>query len=152
MAKRVVTADLLLKLATGAAVTGGALLIVAEFLDLFQVRTVTGARSGDEQTGGDHHFYALLAVGMAVIGATLLARTLAAWPPAAAVAALGTVALFITLAIDLPDASSSGLTENLVRAEASPAAGLWVELVGALATLAGGTAAALLLRRRGYQR
>ena len=146
-ASRALSDERRLELATAVALAGGVVLIVAEFLDLFHIRAVSGISSDEEQTGGDHHFYALLVVGVVAIGATLLARALQVWPPAAAVAALGLVALFIVLAVDLPDASSSGLTENLERAEASLARGFWVELAGALAVFTGGTATTTLLRR-----
>ena len=68
---------------------------------------------------------------------------------------LGVIALVIALVVDLPDVTSSGLTTELEIGEAEPAAGFWVELVGAVRALAGGAAllalAALARTRRGAE-
>ena len=122
------------------------MLIVAEFLDLYRVQR--GAIVVREQTGGDHHSYALLVAGAAAIAAVLVARSTGAWPPAAAAATMGLLALFVVLFGDLPDANSSGLTADARIAEAEPAAGLWVELAGAVLTTTAGAALAILLRIR----
>ena len=55
---------------------------MAEFLDLYRVQL--GVVVVQEKTGGEHHAYALLVAGVAVIGAALLARASGSWPPAAA--------------------------------------------------------------------
>ena len=47
------------------------------------------------------------------------------------------IALGIVLIGDLPDVTSSGLTTEIEIGEAEPAAGFWVELVGAVVALAG---------------
>ena len=128
------------------ALLGASLLILAEFLDLYRVqRGVVVVR---EQTGGDHHSYALLVAGVAAIAAVLVARTSGAWPPAAAAATLGLVALLVVVFGDLPDANSSGLTADARLAEADPAAGLWVELAGAILTTTAGAVLALMLGSR----
>jgi hypothetical protein len=128
------------------ALLGASLLIVAEFLDLYRVQR--GAVLVREQTGGDHHSYALLVAGAAAIVAVLVARSTGAWPPAAAASTLGLLALLVVLFGDLPDANSSGLTADARIAEADPAAGLWVELAGAIVTTTAGAALAILLRMR----
>jgi hypothetical protein len=122
------------------------LLVISEFLDLFRVHTELAVI--DRQTSGDHHSYALLLVGVAVIGAALLARSGEAWPPAAAVTALGALALAIALLGDLPDATSSGLTAQFENAETDPATGFWMELAGAAAAFGGGAAMTILLRQQ----
>jgi hypothetical protein len=134
-----------LEVATAFAILGGALLVVGEFLNLYEVKR--GVVVVAERTSGDHHSYALLVAGCAAIGAMLLARSTGAWPPAAAAAAIGLAALAVALLGDLPDATSSGLTVDRRLGSASPAAGFWVELAGALLTTGGAAAAALMLRR-----
>jgi hypothetical protein len=84
---------------------------------------------------------------VAAIGAALLARSTGAWPPAAAAAVLGLFALGIALIGDRPDTTSAGLTADRRLADADPAAGYWVELIGGILLTLGGAALALLLRR-----
>jgi hypothetical protein len=138
-----------LTIVTVGAIIGAALLVVAELVDLYHVvspdgQLVAGAKA--TQTGGDHHSYALLVVGLAVLGATLAARWSAQPILAAAVAALGLIALTIVLIGDLPDVTSSGLTQGpLEEAEANPAIGFWLELAGAVVVLVAGLALARLL-------
>jgi len=123
----------------------GAALIVAEWLTFRRIVAVTVVPAGGLTTGGAHHGY-----GLALIGALSLPMTWGALrggsrPAAAAVAALGAVALAIVLAVDYPaldDAGLIGRTYDL--AEAHPGAGFWIQLVAAVVLLAGGL---LLLRR-----
>jgi hypothetical protein len=134
-----------LELVTGVTVVGGSLLVLAEFLDLYQVQR--GVIRIAEQTAGEHHSYALLVAGLAVIAAALAARSTGAWPPAGAAGVIGLAALAVVLFGDLPDATSEGLTADRRIGNAEPAAGFWVELAGALLALGGGGTLALLLRR-----
>jgi hypothetical protein len=131
-----------LELLTAATLVGGGLMIMAEFLDLYSVER--GVVIVQQKTGGEHHAYALLVAGVAVIGATLLARTTDAWPPAAAAGGIGLAALALVLFGDLPDATSSGLTADVHLAHADPAVGFWIELAGATLTIVAG---ALLARK-----
>jgi hypothetical protein len=138
----------LLELLTVLMLIGGCLLILADFLDLFRIEAA--GLTVSNQSGGSQHAYAELVIGVAVVGATMLARSTRQWPPAAAVIALALLALGIALIGDLPDATRSDLVRGGKLADASPAAGFWVELAGASITLAAGAAATFLLRR--YQR
>jgi hypothetical protein len=133
------------ELLTALTLIGGGLLIMAEFLDLYRIER--GAVVVQQQTGGEHHSYALLVAGLAVIGAALLARATDAWPPAAAACGIGLAALALALVGDLPDATSSGLTADVHLAEANPAVGFWVEVVGASLTIASGALLAFKLRQ-----
>jgi hypothetical protein len=137
----------LIELATIAALAGGALLVLADFLDLFEIKTAAGLVV-TQQSGGDQHGYAMLVIGIAAIGSTMLARSAEQWPPAAATAALGVIALALALFADLPDATRSDLVRGGTLAVADPAIGFWVELVGAAVTTAGGGALVFALRRR----
>ena len=78
----------------------------------------------------------------------VLARITGQPLPAWGSAALGLIALVITLAFDLPDATSSGLTgTGKELGEADPAVGLWLELAGSVALLAFSTGLALVIGR-----
>jgi hypothetical protein len=144
-ASRLRSGTSLLELATIAALLGGGLLIVSEFLDLFRIEV--GQIAVKDQAGGTNHAYAMLIIGSAAIVATLLARSTEQWPPAAGVAVLGAFALLLALIGDLPDATRSDLVRGARIAEASPAIGFWVELTGAVITLVAGLALVKLLRR-----
>jgi hypothetical protein len=134
----------LLELFTIAALLGGGLLILAEFLGLFRIE-VSGI-TVKEQAGGTHHAYAMLVIGVATIGATLLARSTEQWPPALGIALLGAFAVLFALIVDLPDATRSDLVQGAQLAEAHPAIGFWTELVGAVVSLASGLLLVRLLR------
>jgi hypothetical protein len=127
---------------------GGSLLVIADFLDLFRIES--GGLTLSSQSGRSQHSYAELLIGVAVIGAAMLALSTRQWPPAAAGVALALIALGIALIGDLPDATRSDLVRGGKLAEASPAVGLWLEIVGAGVALAASAASMLLLRS--YQR
>jgi hypothetical protein len=135
----------LLELLTVAALLGGGLLILAEFLDLFRIE-VSGI-TVKEQAGGTHHAYAMLVIGAATIGATLLVRSTEQWPPALGIALLGAFAVLFALIVDLPDANRSDLVQGARLAEAHPAIGFWTDLAGAIVSLASGLLLVRLLRR-----
>jgi hypothetical protein len=134
----------LLELLTVLTLIGGCLLILADFLDLFRIEAA--GLTVSTQSGGSQHAYAQLVIGIAVIGATMLGRSTRQWPPGAAVVALAAIALAIALIGDLPEATRSDLVRGGRVADASPAVGFWVELVGAAVTLASGAAETFLLR------
>ena len=140
-----------LGLAAGVAVFGGLLLLYAETLDLYRIVTPSGSvsnASGSVRTGSDQHSWALAIIGVAGAGAAVLARVTGQRVPALAAAALGTIALVIALAVDLPDVTASGVTTDLEIGDAEPGGGFWIELVGSLVLIAGATALAMMLRRQ----
>jgi hypothetical protein len=151
-----------LGLATLAVVTGAALLALSEFMDLYRIvdlhgQLVAGAKATRE--GSDQHSYALLVIGVTAAAAVVVARLTEQPLPALAAAGVGAIALAIVLIGDLPDVTSAGLTVGPVQqGNADPAAGFWVELVGALLTVVAALALAHLLaveraaRRAAYQR
>jgi hypothetical protein len=148
-ASQLVAGEHRLELVAVIALAGGTLMILGEFLTLFEVKR--GSVVVAEQSGGDHHSYAFLVVGSASLVAVLVARS-GHWPPAAGVAVLAALALAIVLIADLPDATSSGLTAGSRPAEAEPAAGFWVQTVGASIALASGVAMTYLLLNRNNER
>ena len=48
-------------------VAGAVLLIVAEFLPLYEIRTITAVPEGGRTSTGSHHGYALLIIGLAMV-------------------------------------------------------------------------------------
>jgi hypothetical protein len=135
-------------LATAAAILGGLLLAYAETLHLFRIVTPGGSVSnaaGSVRTGGDQHSWAFAVMGVAAAGAALLARGTRQRLPAVAAAMLGAIALLVALAVDLPDVTASGVTTALEVGDAEPAAGFWLELVGAVVLTAGSGLLAYLL-------
>jgi hypothetical protein len=139
-----------LGIAAGVAVFGGFLLLYAETLDLYRIVTPSGSvsnASGSVRTGSDQHSWAVAIIGMTGAGAAVLARVTRQRLPALAAAALGTIALVIALAVDLPDVTASGVTTDLEIGDAEPGAGFWMELVGSLVLIAGATALAAMLPR-----
>jgi hypothetical protein len=118
---------------------GAALLIAAEFSTLYDVRVVTAVPEGGSFSAGGHHGYALgvMAVGIAVmaLGAVLGGSR----PAAGAVLVFAVAALAIAMLVDLPDVNETGLIGRTYdAAEAEPRAGLYLEIAGGCAALAGG--------------
>jgi hypothetical protein len=135
----------LVALLTVTALIGGGLLIISEFLHLFEIEA--DGLVVKQQAGGPHHAYAMLVLGGATIGAALLVRSTALWPPALGVALLGGFALVLALVGDLPDATRSDLVRGARIADAHPTLGFWTELAGAAIALVSGVGLVLLLRR-----
>jgi hypothetical protein len=122
----------------GGALAGAALLALAEFLPLFEVRT--SARNGVITTvsSGSHHAYAILPIALAGAGLAWAWSRSGARLAVAGLAVLAAAALVIALGRDLPDAQSNGIErsgQTYVSAAASPRAGLYLETGGAVALL-----------------
>ena len=133
------------------AVLGAVVLVVAEFSTLYDV-VIGSLETPRRSVGvGENHAYALLVVALVSVPMALGAAR-GARPPAFALVALGAVALFIALAVDLPETRQSGrLAESVAfeDAQAQVATGFYLETLGAVVLLfAGG---ALLLLGRGAQ-
>src|SRR3954463_1917434 len=88
---------------TAPLVLGAALLIVAEFLPLYEIRTITAVPAGGHKTTGPHHSYALLVVGIVLLPMAWGAVVGGSRPAAFAALALALIAAFVALVIDLPD-------------------------------------------------
>ena len=141
--------------AAGFAVVGGLLLLYSETLDLYRIVTPGGATSnapGSIQSGSDQHSWALGVIGAVIAAAALLAGWTRQRQPAWAAAALALIALGIVLIGDIPDVTSAGLTSEIETGEAEAQAGFWVELIGAVAALAGAAALAWQLSRDASRR
>ena len=119
-------------------VLGALLLIVAEFLPLYEIRAITAVPEGGHKTTGAHHGYALLVVGLAMLPMAVGAVRGRSRPAAFAVLAMSLIALFVALAIDLPDLNETGLIGRTYdQAEARPRVGFFVETLGATLALLG---------------
>jgi hypothetical protein len=121
-------------------------LIVSEFLTYREIVAVTVVPEGGRTTGGAHHGYALGLIGLVSLVMSYGAVVGGSRPAAAAVAALGALALLIAAVFDAPSLDDTGLIGRTYDlAEASPGPGFWLEIVCAAVLLAGG----LLLLRSG---
>jgi hypothetical protein len=121
----------------GATLLAALMLVVSTFLDLYEIST--GITTLDTLSGNTQHDVAFILLGLAAIPMALGALR-GARPAMAAIAALGVVVLIVTFTVDLPNALDEGLYGvNYENAEASPAAGFYVEgIAGALLLAAGG--------------
>jgi hypothetical protein len=132
----------------GAMLLGALLLIVAEFLPLYEIRAVTAVPAGGRHSTGGHHGYALLVVGLALIPMAWGAVRGGSKPAAIAALALALIALLVALAIDLPDLNETGLIGRTYdQAEARPRVGFFIETLGATLALLGAIGT-LVLRER----
>ena len=120
-------------------VVGVVLMIVAEFTTLYEIKVVTAVPSGGSERAGSHHGYALLVIGLFAGVLAYGAARGGSRPAALALLFLGVGALFVCLAIDLPDVDETGLIgERYDQAEARPQAGFYLETAGAVLLLVGG--------------
>ena len=123
------------------------MLLIAEFLPLFEVRT--SARNGVTTTvgSGSHHSYALVPIALLVAGLTIAWSRSPTRLTVLAMTVLGAAALAIALGRDLPDAQSNGIERSggtYVTAAASPRAGLYLETAGAIILLISSAGGVLL--------
>jgi hypothetical protein len=129
----------------------GALMIAAEFSPIATV-DVTGQgdcevvanpteRDRCTVSGFERHGGALILVGLATAAMAYGAAIGGSRPAAIALIALGAVILFLTLALDLPEASDVGILSNFEGAKGEKALGLWLELVGGGLAVEAGAAA-----------
>jgi hypothetical protein len=112
--------------------------MVAEFLPLYEIRTITAVPAGGHKSTGAHHGYALLIVGIAMLPMAVGAVRGGSRPAAFALLALSLIALFVALVIDLPDLNETGLIGRTYdQAQARPQVGFFIETLGATLALLG---------------
>src|SRR3954453_22779807 len=90
-------------------VLGAAMLIVAEFLPLYEIRVITAVPNGGQHGTGEHHGYALIVIGLAMLPMGWGAGIGGARPAACSLLVLALIALFVVLAIALPALNETGL-------------------------------------------
>jgi hypothetical protein len=133
---------------TGSAVTvgilcggllGAALLLVAEFTTLYDVRTTSGGFLVKSVSTGSNHSYAMVPIALLAAGMALAAFRAASRPALLAIGVLGALALLISLLGDLPNAHASGLIGSVATrfqsASSRPSTGFYMETLGALVLL-----------------
>ena len=130
-------------------------MIVSDFLTLYSVDVAT-AKCSDladprladacTTTGGEHHGYALLILGVLVLVMTWGAAMGGSTPAGFALLVLGAAGLAITLGVDLPDVHKTGVIgQRFAEAKAQPGPGFYLQLVGSALAIAAG---ALRVARR----
>ena len=123
-------------------------MILSDLLTLYHVDVVTascsdladpGLADACTTTGGEHHGYALLILGVLVLVMTWGAAVGRSRPAGFALLVLGLAGLAIALGVDLPDVHKTGVIgQRFAEASAKPGLGFYFEIVGsALALLAG---------------
>jgi hypothetical protein len=106
----------------GAAFAGAILLILADLSTLIEIKVLTVSK--ESISGGSHHSYALLILGIFALPMAYGATRGDSRPAMAALAAIGLVALVIMLAVDLPDIHKTGVIgQRFTDASASPKTG-----------------------------
>ena len=124
---------------------GALLLLVAEFSTLYEVRAITAVVPGGTTRSGSNHGYALLIVALVAAPMAWGAVVGGSRPAAFALAVLGALALFVCLAIDLPDVNDEGLlAESYEAAKASPQEGFYLETLGSVLLLFAGVGSLVL--------
>jgi len=127
---------------------GALLLILGEFLTVREIRAVTVVPPGGTETGGALHGYALGIIGLAMLPMSYGAVVRAARPAAVALLVLALAACAIVVFVDRPVLDDTGLIGRTYDlAEARPAAGFYLESLGAVLALIGAVAALTLVPR-----
>ena len=143
--RRALTLERMLPLAI---IAGALVLIGSEFTETFRLEAA-GDDVLDTFPGHERHAWTVLILGLCAIAATVISIVTGSRAAAVAVAVFGAACLLIFLLIDVPDA---GRTDNysypgraaLEVAEAAPAAGFWLLLIGSLVVAVCGAALATL--------
>jgi hypothetical protein len=132
---------------------GAALLIAAEFFTLWEIRVLTTVPEDGTATGGAHHGYALLVIGLALIPMSLGAVLGGSRPAAVACLVLSLGAAGVVVFVDLPDVSETGLIgETYEAAVARPQTGFYLESLGATLAVVGSVATLVFGWGRGGSR
>jgi len=117
----------------GVGLIGGLLLVVADFTTLLEVRAVTVVL--ESRTGGDHHSYALVPIGIIALLMAIGASAGRSRPAMLALLGLAVIAGLIVFVGDLPDLNKTGYTERFESADASPKRGFYLESLGVVLLL-----------------
>ena len=146
---RVSRADVVRWLPLVAIGAGALCLIVAEFLTLREIRTITAVPRGGKVTGGSHNAWSLAVIGLALLPMGFGAVVRGARPAAVACLVLSLAAVVVILAVDYPHINDPGIfAETYDLAQARPVTGFYLESLGAALALIGSVAALVLAPRR----
>jgi len=122
-------------------------LFASELMTMFEF-TPPSAPTIETQSGADRHNYAVALLALFAVAALAVAVLAASKPAAIAVGVAGVLALAIFLLADLPDANAvgtlSGESGSFLDAQAVPAGGFWLGLLGSIGLAVSGVALATL--------
>lgn len=138
--------DVLGTVLAAAAFLGAVLLILSDFLTLFTVTTEAGVEVPDGAVRGhENHSFAMVLVGLAALPMAYGASAGGSRPAMAGLTALGLLAVVISLAFDLPDATGTNtLARTFENAVATPRAGFYTQTLGAVLLLVAGASSLIL--------
>jgi hypothetical protein len=118
-------------------VVAALLLVAAEFTSLYEVHLATKSSPIGSVTTGSHNSYAMILIAAVAVALGVLVRRGGSRVAILEIGIVGLVALLIALLHDLPDAHAVGLAEhNSVAATTTPAAGMYLETLGAIVLIA----------------
>jgi hypothetical protein len=128
-----------LVLAAGAFI-GAVLLVVSDFTTLFKVQTEAGVTVPNGTVKGhDNHSFSMLVLGLAALPLAYWSTRYASRPAMTGLAGLGLIAVIIAVGFDLSDATGTNtLTRTFEDATGSPAAGFYLETLGAALLIVSG--------------
>jgi hypothetical protein len=132
--------DALGLLLAAAAFVGAVLLVISDFTTLFRVHTEAGVTvpSGTVK-GHDNHSYSMLIIGLASLPLAYAATRYGSRPAMTGLAGLGLIAVVIAIGFDLSDATGTNtLARTFENATGSPAAGFYLETLGAALLIVSG--------------
>jgi hypothetical protein len=132
--------DALGLLLAAAAFIGAVLLVISDFTTLFRVHTEAGVTvpSGTVK-GHDNHSYSMLIIGLASLPLAYAATRYGSRPAMTGLAGLGLIAVIIAVGFDLSDATGTNtLARTFENATGSPAAGFYLETLGAALLIVSG--------------
>jgi hypothetical protein len=125
---------------------GAILLVLSDFMTLFDVTTAAGVTvPGGTIKGHSNHSFAMLIVGLAALPMAYGATAGRSRPAMVGLAVLGVIAALIALAVDLPDATGTNtLAKTFESAHATARTGFYLETLGAVLLVFAGGAGLLL--------
>ena len=132
--------ELVMPALAAAGFLGAVLLVVSDFLTLFDVQTAAGVTVPDGSvTGHENHSFAMVLLGLAALPMAYGATAGESRPAMAGLAALGFIAAIVALAFDLPDATGTNtLARTFENATGHPKLGFYLETLGAVLLLVSG--------------
>ena len=131
------------------ALIGALLVLVSQFVALYSVRVATSSAPLKTVGTGANHGWAPIPIALVCLALVLAVFRHGNRVALLGLVALGVVTLVIALAVDLPDVHATGLIGSgpgvLQRAANRPAAGLYLETLGAVLLLVSGGVGFLML-------
>jgi hypothetical protein len=123
-----------------AAFVGAVLLVISDFTTLFKIHTAAGVTVPHGRVKGhDNHSFSMLVLGVAALPLAYWATRYGSRASMTGLAGLGLIAIIIAVGFDLSDATGTNtLARTFEDATGSPAAGFYMETLGAVLLLVSG--------------